>query len=85
MLVAAPKEAADPASLLPALRTVHDHATEVVRGGNADAGRVRQLRGQLGVEAFAELAVNVLGCRIYPGLRRAMGAEVSCPPPTLDF
>ncbi|MCA8950328.1 MAG: hypothetical protein KDE27_12555 [Planctomycetes bacterium] len=75
----------DPASLPPVLRAVHDYATAVVRGGNAEAGRVQQLRGQLGDEAFAELAVNVLGCRIYPGLRRAMGAEVSCPPPTLDF
>ncbi|HEX5052029.1 MAG TPA: hypothetical protein VFZ65_09675 [Planctomycetota bacterium] len=75
----------DPDSLPPVLRMVHDYATQVVRGGNADAARVQQLRWQLGDEGFAELAVNVLGCRIYPGLRRAMGAEVSCPPPTLDF
>lgn len=75
----------DPAGLPPVLRMVRDYATEVVRGDNASADRVRQLRGQLGDEAFAELAVNVLGCRIYPGLRRAMGAEVACPPPTLDF
>lgn len=75
----------DPAGLPQGLRAVHDYATQVVRGENADGALVRQLREALGDEAFAELAVNVLGCRIYPGLRRAMGAEVSCPPPTLDF
>ena len=75
----------DPASLPPVLRLVHEHATQVVRGGNADAARVAQLKQALGDEAFAELAVNILGSRIYPALRRAMGAEVSCPPLTLDF
>jgi hypothetical protein len=75
----------DPASLPPMLRLVYEHATQVVRGGNADAARVAQLREAYGDEAFAELAVNVLGCRIYPGLRRAMGAEVFCPPVSLDF
>lgn len=75
----------DPASLPPVLRLVHEHATQVVRGGNADPTRVAQLKQALGDAAFAELAVNILGCRIYPGLRRAMGAEVACPLPTLDF
>lgn len=75
----------DPSSLPPLLRLVHDHATEVVHGGNADAARVAQLRQALGDAAFAELAVNILGSRIYPGLRRALGAERSCPPPSLDF
>lgn len=74
-----------PKSLPPVLRLVHEHATQVVRGGNADAARVAQLKQALGEPAFAELAVNILGCRIYPGLRRAMGAEVACPLPTLDF
>jgi len=76
---------ADPGKLPPLLRLVHEHATQVVKGQNADSQRVAQLRAELGGAAFAELAVNVLGCRIYPGLRRAMGAEVACPPPTLDF
>ncbi len=75
----------DPNSLPPVLRLVYEHATQVVRGGNADAARVQQLKSAFGDEAYAELAVNILGSRIYPALRRAMGAEVSCPPPTLDF
>ncbi|MEZ5980329.1 MAG: hypothetical protein R3F34_19250 [Planctomycetota bacterium] len=74
-----------PADLPPTLRTIHDYATQVVSGGNASPDLVRDLRIALGDEGFAELAVNVLGCRIYPGLRRAMGAETACPPLTLDF
>ncbi len=75
----------DPSGLPPVLRLVHEHATQVVHGGNADAARVAQLKAAFGDVGFAELAVNILGCRIYPGLRRAMGAEHECPPPTLDF
>lgn len=76
---------ADPSKLPPVLRMVHDHARQVVKGGSADPQRVARLRQALGDDGFAEIAVNVLGCRIYPGLRRAMGAEVECPAPTLDF
>lgn len=76
---------ADPAGLPPVLRLVYEHAAQVVRGGNADAARVAQLRAALGDQAFAELAVNILGARIYPALRRALGAERECPPPSLDF
>lgn len=75
----------DPDRLPPVLRMIRDHATQVVRGENADVARVAQIRQALGDEAFAELTVNILGCRIYPALRRALGAEVVCPPPTLDF
>jgi hypothetical protein len=75
----------DPRQLPPTLRLVHEHATQVVKGGNADAARVAELRRVLGDAAFGELAVNILGSRIYPGLRRTMGAEVACPQPTLDF
>lgn len=75
----------EPERLPPTLRLVHDYATQVVKGQNADIGTVGKLRDALGDEAFGELAVNVLGARIYPALRRAMGAETYCPPPSLDF
>ncbi|QDU83412.1 hypothetical protein Pla163_05110 [Planctomycetes bacterium Pla163] len=75
----------DPERLPPDLRLVHAYATQVVGGQNADAATVARLRAALGDEGFAELAVNVLGARIYPGLRRALGAETACAPPTLDF
>lgn len=74
-----------PEQLPPLLRLVHDHAVQVVHGDNADPARVAQLRAAFGDEAFAELAVNILGARIYPALRRALGAERACPPPSLDF
>jgi len=75
----------EPERLPPTLRLVHDYATQVVKGRNAEAETVAKLREDLGDKAFAELAVNVLGARIYPALRRALGAETSCPPPSLDF
>jgi hypothetical protein len=75
----------DPAALPGPLRAVHAHAQQVVRGDNADAQRVAELREAYGEAAFAELAVVILGSRIYPGLRRALGAERTCPPPHLDF
>ncbi|QDU68423.1 hypothetical protein [Engelhardtia mirabilis] len=75
----------DPAALPPVLKLVHDHAVQVVGGDNAEPERVAALREAHGDAAFAELGVNTLGSRSYPGLRRAMGAERTCPPPTLDF
>jgi hypothetical protein len=75
----------EPDRLPTTLQLIHDYATQVVRGGNADPARVALLRQILGDEAFAELAINVIGVRIYPALRRAMGAEVACPPPNLNF
>lgn len=75
----------EPEDLPSTLGLVHGYATQVAQGQNADASTVATLRGTLGDEAFAELAVNVLGARIYPALRRAMGAETVCPAPTLDF
>ncbi|MGE3171515.1 MAG: hypothetical protein AB7O97_02740 [Planctomycetota bacterium] len=74
-----------PADLPPTLRLVHEYAAAVAGGRNADAATVARLRAELGDAAFGELAVNVLGAAIYPALRRAMGAETVCPPPTLDF
>ena len=74
-----------PVELPPTLRAIHTYATQVVSGTNANPDVVRDLLEALGDEGFAELAVNILGCRIYPGLRRAMGAETACPPLTLDF
>ncbi|MDF1836444.1 MAG: hypothetical protein P1V35_01125 [Planctomycetota bacterium] len=75
----------DPSGLAPNLRLVNRYATQVVGGQNASPELVAQLKETFGDEAFAELAVNVLGVRIYPALRRAMGAETACPAPNLNF
>ncbi len=75
----------EPENLPETLRWVQEHATQVARGENADADRVAALRKALGDDAFGELTTTILGSRLYPALRRALGAEVACPPPSLDF
>jgi len=74
-----------PESLPTDLLLIHEYTTTVVKGENTAPELVAALRQTYGDAGFAELAVNVLGARIYPGLRRALGAEKACPPPTLDF
>ncbi|MEZ5975925.1 MAG: hypothetical protein R3F33_06855 [Planctomycetota bacterium] len=74
-----------PSELPTDLRLVHQLASQVVRGENGDSKTVAQLRKIYGDEAFGELTVNILGSRIYPALRRAMGAETACSPPSLDW
>lgn len=75
----------EPAGLPPLLYLVHEYATQISRGENANAEAVGELKAAFGDAAFGELVTTVLGTRFYPALRRAMGAEVACPPPTLDF
>lgn len=67
------------ASALPAeLRDVHDHTLGVVRNGPPNKERADRLRARYGAEAFAEIAVVITGSRIYPTLKRALLADVSC-------
>ena len=75
----------DPERLPTALALVHRFACQVVKGHNADSATLDGLRAAYGDAGIGELAVNVLGARIYPALRRSMGAEFSCPDPTVDF
>ena len=76
---------AQPAALPPLLALVYDHTRRVVGGDNADAATVAELRRQLGDAGFAALCVTIVGCRIYPGLKRALGQENACRLPALDF
>ena len=75
----------DPERLPVPLALVHSYACQVVKGSNADTATVTGLRAAYGDAGIGELAVNVLGVRIYPALRRSMSAEFSCPEPTVDF
>jgi hypothetical protein len=75
----------DPERLPANLALVHRFACQVVKGSNADTTTLTGLRAAYGDAGIGELAVNVLGVRIYPALRRSMGAEFSCPEPTIDF
>lgn len=75
----------DPQSLPEHLHDVHDHAMAVIRNENDDADRMERIRHHYGIEAFAELAVVIVGCRIYPTLKRAMGMANHCELAKLDF
>lgn len=75
----------DPQSLPPHLRDIHDHAVAVIRNENDDADRMERIRNHYGIEAFAELAVVIVGCRIYPTLKRAMGMANFCEVAKLDL
>ncbi len=75
----------EPSALPPLLRQVHDHAAQIVRGENADPARVQALQKALGDEAFGIMTLNIIGVRLYPALRRALGAEYAYPLPHLDF
>jgi len=75
----------DPQSLPAPLRDIHDHAAAVIRNENDDADRMERIRNHYGVEAFAELAVVIVGCRMYPTLKRAMGMASHCELAKLDF
>lgn len=79
------KAVADPQSLPQHLRDIHDHAVAVIRNENDDADRMERIRNHYGMEAFAELAVVIVGCRIYPTLKRAMGMANHCELAKLDF
>lgn len=60
------------------LRDVWAHARAVVGAGDLDPVRAGRLRQRYGDEGFAELAVVIVGCRVYPTLKRAMLANERC-------
>ena len=75
----------DPSGLPSHLRDVRDHATAVASGGDVDQERVARLRAHYGDTAFAELALSIAGCSLYPTLKRALGYGQHCEALTLDF
>ena len=60
------------------LRDVRDHARAIVGSGDVTPERIERLRAHYGDEAVAEIAVVVIGSRIYPTLKRAMLADQKC-------
>lgn len=72
-----------PAKLPQPLRDVYDHARQVVGGENGDPERIERLRAALGTQGFAELAVAIVGARIYPTLKHALGEGAACVPADL--
>ncbi|MEO0478122.1 MAG: hypothetical protein AAF196_01450 [Planctomycetota bacterium] len=75
----------DSPATMPALhQDVALHAAESARGLEPDPSRVHRLRDALGDDGFGELAVLITGCRLYPGLKRALAHGSACVPLTLD-
>ena len=71
------------------LRDIRDHAVAAAAGGEgahavAAKERTDRLRWALGAEGFAELAALITGCRLYPGLKRALGVPAACTPLRVD-
>ncbi|QDV75162.1 hypothetical protein [Botrimarina mediterranea] len=60
------------------LRDVRDHSRAIVGAGEVTPERVKRLRAHYGDEAVAEIAVVVIGSRVYPTLKRAMIADQKC-------
>lgn len=74
-----------PLALPPVLALAWRHAQTVVRGENGDPEIVGALEKALGRAGFAELCLAIVGVRIYPALKRALGAEHACRVATVDF
>jgi hypothetical protein len=68
----------NPEELPEPLQDVRDHARAIVGEGDVTPERVERLRANYGDEGVAEIAVVVLGSRIYPTLKRAMLADQKC-------
>lgn len=67
-----------PKKLPQELGDIRDHARAVVGAEALDPARVERLRALYGDDGFAELAVVITGCRLYPTLKRAMLENESC-------
>ena len=74
-----------PDQLPDSLYDVYEHALSVAGGTELDVDRSERIRAAFGGEAFAELAVCITGCRIYPTVKRALLMAGSCQRLTIDF
>lgn len=59
-------------------RDIHDYARAVALNEEMDPELLPRLEARLGKAALAEIAVNLVGVRIYPTLKRALGHAKSC-------
>ena len=61
-----------------AQRDIHDYARAVALNEDMDPALLSRLEARLGKAALAEVAVNLVGMRLYPTLKRALGHAKSC-------
>ncbi|MFH1497201.1 MAG: hypothetical protein ABII82_05175 [Verrucomicrobiota bacterium] len=59
-------------------RDLHDYARAVALNEEMDPALLPRLKARLGRAALAEIAVNLVGMRLYPTLKRALGHAKSC-------
>ena len=64
--------------LTPDQRDVHDYARAVALNIDMEPGLLDRLMERHGKEVMAEVAVNIVGTKLYPTLKRALGHERSC-------
>jgi hypothetical protein len=57
---------------------IHDYARAVALNEEMEPELMPRLEARLGKAALAEIAVNLVGIRIYPTLKRALGHAKSC-------
>lgn len=74
-----------PDELPPPLQDVRLHTMAALRNEVDDADRMERIRQHYGSAAFAEMAVVITGCRIYPTLKRALGMADYCELTQVDF
>ncbi|HRW54362.1 MAG TPA: hypothetical protein P5081_15935 [Phycisphaerae bacterium] len=73
-----------PETLPPHLIDICKHAADVARNAPPCPERTQRLRDHYGPAGFAELAVCLTGCRIFPTLKRAMDMNRACEKLTLE-
>lgn len=59
-------------------RDIHDYARGVALNEELDPALLPRITARWGREIVAELAVNIVGMRLYPTLKRALGHARSC-------
>lgn len=74
-----------PEQLPHALADVAAHARAVCEGAPDDPERAARLRRVYGEAGFAELALRIVGARLYPMLKRALAQSGVCQKPSLAF
>ena len=75
----------NPEGLPDDLRDVHQHVRSVTGLEEVDEARAARIRKRHGEAGFAELAVVIAGCRIYPTIKRSMLMDGSCAIVTVDL
>ena len=67
-----------PESLPPELKDVREHTLLCLGTGSADEAVARRIDEHYGPAAFAELAICIIGTRMYPGLKRTLLKMQAC-------